>query len=140
MYRKLTYMLFALVAMLTLGSCLHNNGDIGPWFGHWKVTRITIDGTDDPNYGGDLFFSFQSSVIRVSQSFPAENRSSSIYGNWQEQQGTMSVEFKEAFQSLLDYAHLDKQFVFNVVRRSGDKVLRYTAEDGKEYTYYLTKW
>lgn len=140
MYRKLTYMLFALVAMLTLGSCLHNNGDIGPWFGHWKVTRITIDGADDPGYGGDLFFSFQSSVIRVSQSFPERNQSSSIYGNWQEQQGTMNVEFKEAFQSLLDYAHLDKQFVFTVVRRNGDKVLRYTAEDGKEYTYYLKKW
>ena len=140
MYRKLTYMLVALVAMLTLGSCLHNNGDIGPWFGQWKVTRITIDGVDDPNYGGDLFFSFQSSVIRVCQSFPESNSSSSIYGNWKESDGTMAVEFKEAFQSLLNYSHLEKQLVFTIDRRSGDKVLRYTASDGVEYTYFLTKW
>ena len=76
----------------------------------------------------------------VCQSFPESNSSSSIYGNWKESDGTMAVEFKEAFQSLLNYSHLEKQFVFTVDRRSGDKVLRYTASDGVEYTYFLTKW
>ena len=38
---------------------------------------------------------------------------------------------------LRGYFHLDKKSMLTVVKRKGDKVLKYTAEDGNEYTYFF---
>ena len=32
--------------MVTLSSCTHNNGDIGPYFGTWKLLSINVDGVE----------------------------------------------------------------------------------------------
>lgn len=57
----ITFIIVAFVAMLQ--SCTQNNGHIGEWFGHWKVTSITIDGTPNSDYECNMFFSFQSKVF-----------------------------------------------------------------------------
>ena len=56
-----------LLAAATL-SCTHNNGDIGVWFGLWKVTSVEVDGSADRKYKGNMYFSFQNTpVLRLSR-------------------------------------------------------------------------
>ena len=62
--KKLT-IIFAFVAMLAMSGCVQNNGHIGHWFGLWKVERVTIDGQDDADYKGNVFFAFQGAVFGV---------------------------------------------------------------------------
>lgn len=140
--KKLSIILIFIAMLLPLSSCLHNNGDIGPWFGQWKVTEIQIDGEKDAEYQGDGFFCFQSSTIKVLRSYPENNGAVSMFGNWKEEDGYMSVFFHDREDSprFRAYFHLDKSSRLTVVKRSGSKVLKYTAEDGKEYTYFLKKW
>lgn len=54
---------FTMLVALMLSACTQNNGNIGMWFGHWKVTEITINGTSVDNYSGNVFFSFQNKVF-----------------------------------------------------------------------------
>lgn len=140
--KKLNIILIFIAMLLPLSSCLHNNGDIGPWFGQWKVTEVQINGERDPKYKGDGFFCFQSSTFKLVQSYPEDNSATSIFGNWEEKDGYISVLFHDREDSpwLRGYFHLDKKSMLTVVKRKGDKVLKYTAEDGNEYTYFLKKW
>ncbi|MDE7407637.1 MAG: lipocalin-like domain-containing protein, partial [Muribaculaceae bacterium] len=43
----------------------HNGGDIGPYFGQWKLESITIDGEIDDEYTGNVFWQFQENVIDI---------------------------------------------------------------------------
>ncbi len=125
--------------MLMLGSCLQNNGHIGHWFGQWKVERITIDGTDDPEYAGDYFFCFQSGVFGVRSS------GGITFARWKEdeQTGLINISFEEAYgaSGTCKKIYLDNDVTFRLVSHEGKKkVLEQVKDDGKTYTYYLTKW
>ena len=37
----------ALLLVIVATACTHNDGDIGPWFGLWRVERLTVDGKND---------------------------------------------------------------------------------------------
>ena len=68
--RKLAVVLVSVMVMTGISSCTRNNGDIGPWFGTWKLTEITVDGTSDAGYEGNIFWKFQNDVfemVRVNQ-------------------------------------------------------------------------
>lgn len=82
MKKTLLYIASLLVAVLVLGACTRNHGDIGIWFGTWHVEQITAAGTP-VNVEGDYFFQFQSHVFRVSQVYGHEQTVES-YGAWQE--------------------------------------------------------
>ena len=79
-----------LAAMLMVASCTTNNGDIGPWFGTWRVTEITTDGVADADYQGNMFFKFQSTVFEmllVHDDHGTENR----FGIWNDDgKGTLT--------------------------------------------------
>lgn len=57
----------SLLLILTLTSCMHNDGDIGNLFGTWKIESIAIDGEEDAKYEGDVFVQFQTEVVRLVQ-------------------------------------------------------------------------
>ena len=44
MKRLTSHIALAVVALLMLGSCSKNNGDIGYWFGLWHVDAIEVNG------------------------------------------------------------------------------------------------
>ena len=114
--KKLT-IIFAFVAMLAMSGCVQNNGHIGHWFGLWKVERVTIDGQDDADYKGNVFFAFQGAVFGV-----GTQGGITWYGRW-------------------DDSEKNGCMVFRLVSHKGsDKVLEYVGPDGKTYTYYLKKW
>ena len=137
--KKLT-IIFAFMAMLAMSGCVQNNGHIGHWFGQWKVERVTIDGQDDADYEGGVFFCFQGAVFGVRTS-----TGGMWYGRWAENdKGMVDVVFntdESAVPPAYLYVHLDEKMVFRLVSHKGsDKVLEYVGPDGKTYTYYLKKW
>ena len=46
MKRTISTLLIAILLPVIAG-CTRNDGDIGTWFGSWKLERITIDGLID---------------------------------------------------------------------------------------------
>ena len=48
--KRTVYISCMIFVVLSFCGCTHNNGDIGPWFGQWKVERIDKDGMPDPDY------------------------------------------------------------------------------------------
>ena len=137
--KKLT-IIFAFMAMLAMAGCVQNNGHIGHWFGQWKVERVTIDGQDDADYEGGVFFCFQGAVFGVRTS-----TGGMWYGRWAENdKGMVDVVFntdESAVPPAYLHVHLDEKMIFRLVSHKGsDKVLEYVGPDGKTYTYYLKKW
>lgn len=83
-----------LAALLLLPACTRNNGDIGPWFGAWKVESITVDGAPRADYEGNLFFLFQSNVVKLSM-VQDHHESVDVNGNWEESSGNMHLSFPD---------------------------------------------
>ena len=59
------FSIFVILLTSLLAACTHNDGDIGPLFGSWQLESIEVDGTVDSSYTGNVFWGFQSSVIRM---------------------------------------------------------------------------
>ncbi len=133
-------LILTFVAMLTLVACTQNNGNIGHWFGQWKVERITIDGIDAPDYQGNYFFCFQSGVFGVRTA-----AGGMTFARWTEDKNTgiVTVAFEEAYGASYECReiYLDENVTFRLVSHNDKtKVLEQVKDDGKTYTYYLTKW
>lgn len=122
-----------------LGSCTHNNGDIGPWFGTWQVESITA-GDNPINVSGDYFFQFQSKVIRVSCVSDHEQVVES-YGTWQENdEGKMTVSFPDPTVHYIAMPGLEDHNDFTVTHASSSEVtLSKTDQEGTAYRYHLKK-
>lgn len=147
--------LISLLLLLVVGfqSCTHNNGDIGPFFGTWKVTEITIDSQPEAAYQGNLFWAFQTSVINMRTVDPSTNLSSAeSWGDWEEDGNTLHLNFSHTDDSHptpgsskyspLPASHLpagtSELSILSI--SSSDMRLSYTAPDGTVYGYSLKKW
>lgn len=83
----------ALLAAATL-SCTHNNGDIGVWFGLWRVEQLTVNGHNDRDYAGNIYFGFQSTTVE--QKLVHDNHSvSQMFGEWKEEGDILSITFPD---------------------------------------------
>lgn len=79
---------------LMLSSCMQHNGDIGDWFGTWKVESITIDGVEDAAYEGNLFFQFQTDIVCLNLvDTDVSNSSTRVFGRWKEEGSTLILDF-----------------------------------------------
>ena len=65
MRQTATHIIMALLALVALSGCSHNNGDIGLWFGLWHLDTVEIDGEPDADYDGNFYFMFQNKVFCV---------------------------------------------------------------------------
>ena len=78
-----------------LGSCTHNDGDIGKWFGTWAVQSISVDGVPDDDYHGDILWKFQSdvfSMLRFSAD-PVDHSYQQVWGSWCEDGDALVLRF-----------------------------------------------
>ncbi|MGN0213210.1 MAG: lipocalin family protein [Muribaculaceae bacterium] len=132
--------LFAM--MLIVASCTSNNGDIGPWFGIWRVTEITTDGVPDEDYEGNMFFKFQNTVFEMLLVYD-DHSADTRFGTWKDEgNGILTVSFPDGKYKPLSASHMsaDKNVLtFSGVHSSGF-VLRLESSDGHVYTYRLVKW
>ena len=156
MKKTIIFMVAAVVVMLQ--SCTQNNGNIGQWFGHWKVNAITVDGVADSDYEGNVFFSFQSKVFgqRLIDDYHGyEPR----FANWDDRGDYFIITFPYETDAdgnpLYDddgnlvclYEPLEVtrmsmgENVVHVDSKEGNNVqLSMTAADGSAIVYSLEKW
>jgi hypothetical protein len=80
-------LMLAVVAIVMCGvmSGCQNNGDIGPWYGSWLLTEMTVDGEPYTKpFEGDLFvyWSFQNGIVSVTRTDKFYNMDVT-YGRWE---------------------------------------------------------
>ena len=128
-----------LTVVLVLGSCTHNHGDIGIWFGTWHVESITADGAPVAVVG-DYFFQFQSKVFRVSQVGDHEQLVES-FGTWNDSEsGKMVIDFPDPDVFYIQMPGLEAHNAFTIVHSTSHEVtLEKVTDDGTNYTYHLKK-
>lgn len=132
-------------------SCTHNNGDIGPYFGIWKLSQLTINGEEDPAYEDNIVWKFQASAISMVRVQEYHTHFES-YGTWEE---VSPEELRLKFiysdngnpegspkYSPLPETHLPPgEISLTIVSLSSKRMqLRYQALDGTLYGYKLEKW
>lgn len=137
----------ALLLLLSIpaSSCMQHNGDIGEFFGTWKLTSLTVDGNEDPAYNQNVFFQFQTSVIRIVKVEPHQLFSHHL-GQWSRQDQTLCLDFGftadapgeyEAPQYL--YLENGKNMLHIVKLSSRNMELTLGLENGTTVRYRLKK-
>lgn len=143
--------LLAVAVIFMLGACTRHNGDIGPYFGTWKVASITIDGLDDTDYDGTLFFKFQSDVICMTVVNGVEHTREDYWGRWSEDGSVLTIDFTYGDRytpaATGQYAPPPESHLPSGVTRleilsfsSSRMKLRYDSPEGEVYEYSLVKW
>ncbi len=144
-------LLVALIIVATL-SCTRNNGDIGDYFVTWKLEKMTINGSVDAQYEGNVFWAFQSQVICMKRVDNAVHTYTDGWGEWEEKGKVLEFNFfgtdndnpnpGSPKYSPLPETHLPKGVsLLDVLSLSGSKMeLRYISDDSCEIRYYLKKW
>lgn len=132
------YILPLIILTCLLGAgCTHNNGDIGPLFGRWKL--IEASGLPQSAPEG-IFWAFQSSVIQMQRN-GAYGEESTVYGKWQLDRQELRLDFPDEDYAPLPELDLPRQCSLRVEHLSRSEMkLTYTNPDGGRQTYTLKKW
>lgn len=149
--KKYISILTLTATLLMMASCSHNNGDIGPWFGQWKLIEIKVDGVTDYSYNGNIFWSFQTHVFQMKEVIgDISPVSDTRWGTWEENGGElllnftyMNSEHKEIYYDPLTATFLPPHEIsrLKILKRPGSEMeLSYTSPDGKLITYFLKRW
>lgn len=148
--RKIYHILTILVVSIIIASCTHNNGDVGEYFGTWKLENISVNGENDAAYVGDIFWKFQSSVFcmeQVNDRFDTENR----WGTWMNDGKMLRLDFSHYDDAHPEGADFYSPFPvtripngvtdLSIISMFGSSMqLQYTGEDGNVVGYKLKKW
>ncbi len=134
--------IIAVLLAIVAAACTHNNGDIGPWFGAWKVEAITVDGEPKADYGGNLFFEFQSTVVKMC--LVGDHHSTvNVMGNWDEDSGgVLHLNFPDPRHQPIAVTGLPADCRLSV-KWSGSRrmTLEWSDPDtGKTTAFSLKKW
>lgn len=141
----LSLLLLATITSLVSTSCTHNNGDIGDWFGSWRIESISIDGDPDPEYTRPcVIWKFQNAATEILM--PDFDNHTTIgptaTGTWHEEDGYLTVDFTYDLGTPPAITHLPARARLKIIRLSGRIIeLEYSsADDGRNYIYKLNKW
>lgn len=135
-----SHLLSTICCLILLCGCTHNNGDIGPLFGKWKVTAIEVDGTEACDYAGNVFWNFQSHTIGITAILPDHERIDG-FGNWTLVNNILSLSFPDSDKLPPVQAALPSQCLLEVVTlNTRHAIFRYRSAEGSSLTYFLTKW
>ena len=146
--RIIGYIFTALLAIAALCSCTHNNGDIGPLFGQWKITDIaTTDaatGNVTHNATSGAFLSFQNDVVTLTQVYDGQHQSALSYGKWELNGNSLTLYFDISDGVSLPGAMFYPRADFNIETLSGSElVMTLTGnlpEGAAQVCYTLKKW
>lgn len=140
------HIILAIVALMSLGSCSHNDGDIGYWFGLWHLDSIEINGTPVPDYDGNTYFMFQGKVFCIRCVYETHHAYDESYAQWQEsddhQSATITFVDDRFAPTITPLVPLESITTFRVVTLNHkEMVIKHThSETGDTRTYYLTRW
>lgn len=141
--------------MALTNSCTRHHGDIGDFFGEWKLNKITADGEElllypDNDVAYPILYTraFQAQIIRINSLFE-HHGVLDCYGTWKEEDGYLELRFTYSdTQEGTDYRynppaimHFSPDGVtrLKIDHLDGKKMeVSYIGEDGVKYAYYLT--
>ena len=146
--RIIGYIFTALLAIAALCSCTHNNGDIGPLFGQWKITDIAttdaVTGTVTHNTTSGAFLSFQNDVVTLTQVYDGQHQSALSYGQWELNGNSLTLYFDISDGVSLPGAMFYPRADFNIETLSGSELVMTLAgnlpEGAAQVCYTLKKW
>ena len=146
--RIIGYIFTALLAIAAMCSCTHNNGDIGPLFGQWKITDIAttdaVTGTVTHNATSGAFLSFQNDVVTLTQVYDGQHQSALSYGKWELNGNSLTLYFDISDGVSLPGAMFYPRADFNIETLSGSElVMTLTGnlpEGAAQVCYTLKKW
>lgn len=146
--RIIGYIFTALLAIAALCSCTHNNGDIGPLFGQWKITDIAttdaVTGTVTHNATSGAFLSFQNDVVTLTQVYDGQHQSALSYGQWELNGNSLILYFDISDGVSLPGAMFYPRADFNIETLSGSELVMTLAgnlpEGAAQVCYTLKKW
>lgn len=146
--RIIGYIFTALLAIAALCSCTHNNGDIGPLFGQWKITDIAttdaVTGTVTHNATSGAFLSFQNDVVTLTQVYDGQHQSALSYGQWELNGKSLTLYFDISDGVSLPGAMFYPRADFNIETLSGSELVMTLAsnlpEGAAQVCYTLKKW
>lgn len=144
MKRKKFIFLMTSVCLFCMTGCIHHNGNIGHWFGQWKLTQITVNEESDTTYNGNIFWSFQSNIILMQGQGTSR-------GTWEEDGDNLVLTFTYSDDynpqgspaySPLPATHLPAGVsTLRILKSPGTKMeLQYVSPEGDKYQYSLSKW
>ena len=150
--KSIIKVIITIFLLTVLPSCLQNNGHIGSWYGMWKLTSLTIDGQEDPEYEGNVFWKFPTGVIQMDK-FVDDGYIAST-GTWKDKDNILELTYdyyddstpepeKSQKYTTLKGMHLPSTGVINLEinkRPSSSMQLTYRSKDGKTYVYKFKKW
>lgn len=140
---KTPILFLASIFMLAITSCTHNNGDIGDWFGTWRLESITIDGEADQAYAPPyMIWKFQNSIIQFILPDDKAHDYPTTTGSWHEEANCLYLDFSWNLGGpLTDTSHLPETCTLKILHLSGRSIeLQYDSPDGQVYIYRLKKW
>lgn len=147
MKQLVTHITVALLALLWLTSCSHNNGDIGYWYGLWHLDSIEVDGMSDETYDGHYFFMFQGKVFSLAWIDEDNHERLESYASWQpsNDDATMTISFVDSrftphLGNNVSNIYLSTVTHFNVITLDATHMVLSTtsAATGSAITYHLT--
>ncbi|MCM1450042.1 MAG: lipocalin-like domain-containing protein [Clostridiales bacterium] len=140
--RDFKFMVVMLLPVAMLCGCTRNNGDIGHWFGTWRVESITLDGHPDPDYPKPaMIWKFQSHIVMIMVPDEVEHSAPGTIGTWNEKDGVLTLDFSdEVIGPWTEVTHFEMVSHLDVLKlTSGNIRLRYETSSGT-YIYELKKW
>lgn len=154
MREKLTGIFIAILLMAITAGCTRNDGDIGDYFGRWRLEKLTADGEELPLYtdesGIELYtWSFQGRIIQIAEILPVHEYITHT-GSWREDGEILELNFSHYDDEparLPEYRapealHLVSDGITRLhIGRLKDRqmILSYIGENGVTYTYYLKR-
>ena len=80
--------------------CTHNNGYIGPLFGNWVLSSMTVDGAAFDPHEADTFMQFQGDIVMTKLIDDRHTQLTYSVGTWERDDRTL----------ILDYRHSDNEW------------------------------
>lgn len=145
--KQLLNRLFLLPLLLLAAGCTQNDGDIGRWFGFWRLESITVDSTTDDAYQGNITWAFQADIIEIDIMLPGHVRDNG-YGTWSADPdgNAITINFTHTADNPSDVdlpaaMHLPwpGAYRLDIVADNGRAVTLATRADGHDITYRLVK-
>lgn len=143
--------LFLLLTIFLLGSCTHNDGDIGELFGFWRLEEMQVNSTEVNLYADtdvQLYsFAFQSDIVLLQTVLP-HNDYLRAFGSWKRDGSRLILNFDHSDNDDNTKYDVPEALGFNpsgvtdfeVLSLSGSAMtLRYTDSESTVRTYYFKK-
>lgn len=135
----------------SFASCTHNNGDIGDWFGTWKLEKIEVDGSP-AEYDGNIIWKFQSDIVWMGVVDDVMHTATNSFGTWTCIDDILTLNFTYSDNNFPNpgtgqYAPPSQTLIpsgiteMSVLELSSSRIrLLYRRSDGSAVMYHLSKW